>query len=183
MTDEDSYLLTCLIEEAAEVIQAASKIKRFGPRGDEGSFNHEKLHGELGDLKASAALLVVRGFLEPSLVTQYAQLRIRKLSMVAPAISTETLTAGAQLLQRSLLEQNLVESLRAYREAVGVFLSSGGHVEDVQELQRAVHVIEAGPVIIAGLQAGPTRAAGQLDAAARDGQTLPHEQESEGVAR
>lgn len=55
---EHDYLLGCLQEECAEVIQAISKIKRFGPdeiqpapKGN-GKTNKEKLINELYDIFA-----------------------------------------------------------------------------------------------------------------------------------
>lgn len=56
---ETDYLLTCLMEEAAEVIQAAAKCIRFGFRnGYPGHvWNNEKLAQEIGDLLGIVAML------------------------------------------------------------------------------------------------------------------------------
>ncbi|WOF75136.1 hypothetical protein QMT40_002799 [Parvibaculaceae bacterium PLY_AMNH_Bact1] len=60
MVSREEYLLTCLSEEAAEVIQRASKAIRFGLDSTEPAQTHtnrERLCGELTDLLAIVAML------------------------------------------------------------------------------------------------------------------------------
>jgi len=74
LTDYDLELLGILQEECAEVIQAVSKLRRFGLRGhsllDEGRVeNRQLLARELGDVSAVIKLLKVRSklFTQPEI--------------------------------------------------------------------------------------------------------------------
>lgn len=62
------YLLICLMEEAAEVQQRASKALRFGldeiQPGQELS-NEQRLIGEMHDFAAVASMLAVEGIVKP----------------------------------------------------------------------------------------------------------------------
>jgi len=60
LTDYERELLTILAEEAAEVIQAATKLIRFGKENhpDTGKSNSEMLGLELGDLIYVADLVI-----------------------------------------------------------------------------------------------------------------------------
>lgn len=67
--DKIQYLLDKLQEEAAEVIQAVSKIRRFGPDNhhpDRKETNLQELHGELEDLLALIAALEYQQFIDLS---------------------------------------------------------------------------------------------------------------------
>lgn len=58
------YLLSCLIEECAEVIQRATKAQRFGleeVQPDQPLTNQERLAAEFVDLLGVAALLIEEG--------------------------------------------------------------------------------------------------------------------------
>lgn len=60
--NQEEYLLTCLAEECAEVIQAVAKIQRFGPKEKNPALptspnNREQLLLELNDIFAVADLL------------------------------------------------------------------------------------------------------------------------------
>jgi len=60
MISREEYLLTCLSEEASEIIQRASKVIRFGFDGIEQGqrlTNRERLRAELTDLLALVAML------------------------------------------------------------------------------------------------------------------------------
>lgn len=65
----DEYLLSCLAEEAAEIIQATMKAERFGlddihpKRGN--NTNRECISIEIDDLIAVADLLRERGVIRP----------------------------------------------------------------------------------------------------------------------
>ncbi len=64
LSKETEERLNLLQEECAEVIQAASKIKRFGfdnthPRNKEGPTNKEHLEEEVGGLCAILTLLAI----------------------------------------------------------------------------------------------------------------------------
>ncbi len=52
LTDYERELLVCVMEECAEIIQAASKLVRFGKENcpDNGVSNTETLSAEVGDL-------------------------------------------------------------------------------------------------------------------------------------
>ena len=59
MNDKNIHLTICLSEEASEVIQAASKILRFGNTAE----NQRQLIAELNDLAAVVDLLQDNGVL------------------------------------------------------------------------------------------------------------------------
>jgi NTP pyrophosphatase (non-canonical NTP hydrolase) len=62
------YLLDKLQEEAAEVIQAVSKIRRFGPHQhhpDRTTTNLQELTGELEDLQAIILALTELQYFDP----------------------------------------------------------------------------------------------------------------------
>lgn len=66
LSDSELERLDILIEEAAEVIQIASKIKRHGyesrnPLVSESLTNREYLEKELGDLKCAKDLMIRAG--------------------------------------------------------------------------------------------------------------------------
>jgi len=66
LTKAEEERLNLLQEECAEIIQAVSKIKRFGfdskkPRDPDGPNNKEHLETELGGLAAVLDLMIVAG--------------------------------------------------------------------------------------------------------------------------
>lgn len=66
--DRVQYLLDKLQEEAAEVIQAVSKIRRFGPHNhhpDRDQTNLQELTGELEDFQAIVIALEATKYLDP----------------------------------------------------------------------------------------------------------------------
>jgi hypothetical protein len=76
--------LVILQEEAAEVIQAISKIHRFGidnhcPITGESSL--ETLHKELGDLQCMIDLCIEQSIINPHRLQQYAQAKREKLKL------------------------------------------------------------------------------------------------------
>ena len=68
-------ILTILQEEAAEVIQVASKIHRFGHHPD----NMKKLAQELGDLQCMIDLCIEHQFVDEARIQLYAQEKRQKL--------------------------------------------------------------------------------------------------------
>lgn len=63
LIDDKPYLLTCLNEEAAEIIQDGCKAQRFGLDSDyAGEKNSDKLITELNQLVAVADLLFPEGW-------------------------------------------------------------------------------------------------------------------------
>jgi hypothetical protein len=76
--------LVILQEEAAEVIQAISKIHRFGidnhcPITGESSL--ETLHKELGDLQCMIDLCVEQGIIKPLRLQHYVRAKREKLKL------------------------------------------------------------------------------------------------------
>jgi hypothetical protein len=76
--------LVILQEEAAEVIQAISKIHRFGidnhcPITGESSL--ETLHKELGDLQCMIDLCIDQGIVIPARIRYYSQAKREKLKL------------------------------------------------------------------------------------------------------
>lgn len=63
LTTAQEERLTLLIEECAEVIQAASKIKRFGyfSNYNGGITNLQSLQDELGDLRLITTVMIEKG--------------------------------------------------------------------------------------------------------------------------
>jgi len=68
-------ILTILQEEAAEVIQIASKIHRFGYHPD----NIKRLEQELGDLQCMIDLCIEHQFVDEARLQLYAQDKRQKL--------------------------------------------------------------------------------------------------------
>lgn len=64
MSNDNNEVMDILQEEAAEVIQAVSKIRRFGfdnKKHDQGQTNREHLEEELGDMLAMIDILMHTG--------------------------------------------------------------------------------------------------------------------------
>lgn len=73
-------ILSITIEESAEVIQAISKIFRFGiDTSWKGETNREHLEEEIGDLKALITLLEQNGVINKDKVDEAAAAKIVKL--------------------------------------------------------------------------------------------------------
>lgn len=84
VTEADRELLIILMEEAAEVTQACSKILRFGWEGttttdDSGLTNRNHLAVELGDLAAVGNLLRVDGRLDITLIRDATTKKLKKM--------------------------------------------------------------------------------------------------------
>ncbi len=74
--------INILQEECAEVIQAVSKIHRFGLDGDKPNTtqtNREHLEEELGDMLAMVDILSENGIIDYSKVEHYKRAKIDKL--------------------------------------------------------------------------------------------------------
>ena len=82
MAEKNQYLLDKLQEEAAEIIQAVSKIRRFGPHNhhpDRQTTNLQELVGELEDFQAIVWALEEIQYLDPkpqttNIIKKYQQL-------------------------------------------------------------------------------------------------------------
>ncbi len=81
LTDHERELLVCLMEEAAEVIQAASKLVRFGKenRPDTGVSNSAALSAEVGDLLAVLERLVKAELIRPDVISEGADRKSARL--------------------------------------------------------------------------------------------------------
>jgi NTP pyrophosphatase (non-canonical NTP hydrolase) len=69
-----------LIEECAEVIQAVSKVKRFGIDSVDET-NRDRLEQEIGDLLTMIDLLYVKGIINEKNVLEAQQRKISKLKL------------------------------------------------------------------------------------------------------
>jgi len=84
MHDKIQEILNITQEEAAEVIQVISKMKRFGIgasylRSDGPSTNTDALNGEVGDLLLMIDLLQLHGILDPIKIEEAKRNKIEKL--------------------------------------------------------------------------------------------------------
>ena len=80
MDPQRHEILSITIEESAEVIQAISKIFRFGiDTSWKGETNREHLEEEIGDLKALITLLEQNGVINKDKVDEAAAAKIVKL--------------------------------------------------------------------------------------------------------
>lgn len=75
--------LDILQEEAAEIIQIISKIKRFGfystyPQDDTSNLSH--LHQEIGDLQAMVDVLIDQGYIDITDLSHRRELKLNKLA-------------------------------------------------------------------------------------------------------
>ena len=68
--------LTILSEECAEVVQANSKLIRFGPYDDE---NIKELEKELGDVMAMVLILDYYGYVKLSNIQEQIEPKLKKL--------------------------------------------------------------------------------------------------------
>lgn len=78
----DAEVLDILIEEAAEVIQRVTKMKRFGieeVQPGQDLTNAERLSQELGDLMGTMQLAVERGLVSPTVLENQIPIKISKL--------------------------------------------------------------------------------------------------------
>jgi NTP pyrophosphatase (non-canonical NTP hydrolase) len=80
ITDKQSEIMDISQEECAEVIQAISKIRRFGLDSEHnGVTNKEHLEEEVGDLMCMLNLLDEFGLVDWTLVSLHAQNKRKKL--------------------------------------------------------------------------------------------------------
>lgn len=83
ITPEESEICNILLEESAEVIQAVSKVFRFGwdsCHPDKPNFtNKEHLTEELGDLLCMVKILVDKGIIDELMLATAAQYKMTKL--------------------------------------------------------------------------------------------------------
>lgn len=82
LTPAEDERLTLLIEECAEVIQAATKIQRHGYEGtypDSGETNRAALERELGDLQWAITHLVRRGDVKSHVIIKASSDKARRV--------------------------------------------------------------------------------------------------------
>ena len=82
LTDYERELLTILVEEAAEIIQAATKLLRFGKenRPDTGVSNSEVLSMETGELLHVTDLVVDAGLMHMRMIDNGRRRKIERLA-------------------------------------------------------------------------------------------------------
>jgi NTP pyrophosphatase (non-canonical NTP hydrolase) len=87
LTPAETELLTILAEEAAEVVQATTKILRFGPTGEtypDGTTKLNKLIEEWADMRATIELIMACPNLsEPFAFAQWNRLMAKKSERIA----------------------------------------------------------------------------------------------------
>ena len=80
MNNQDHEILSITQEECSEVIQAISKIFRFGLDTEwKGETNRQHLEEEVGDLQAMMTLLISNGIISQEKVDFHSQNKIKKL--------------------------------------------------------------------------------------------------------
>lgn len=72
--NDDDLTLTITSEECAELIQAITKVKRYGFRDD----YEDNLHEEVADVLICIAELVCLGYLDIDRVAEYQELKIER---------------------------------------------------------------------------------------------------------
>ena len=81
MDNQISEIFDILQEECAEVVQAVSKIRRFGlDESYKGISNREHLEEELGDLQCMISLLIKNGIVNESNMIKHAMKKRDKLA-------------------------------------------------------------------------------------------------------
>lgn len=81
MNKREQELYGILQEEAAEVIQAVSKMNRFGKVAERGDKNKEALDQEIGDFIGVLKLLHDEGYLDGDKLIKAAEKKIKKLDV------------------------------------------------------------------------------------------------------
>jgi len=93
LTEKQDEILTILIEECAEVIQAATKIKRFGldsnNQGINEHDNHIHMSMEVGDLMAMIKLSEDNGIIDSQTVRNSATQKLYKLDKFSTYIKSK----------------------------------------------------------------------------------------------
>lgn len=80
MNDQEHEILSITQEECSEVIQAVSKIFRFGLDTEwKGESNREHLEEEVGDLQAMIHLMIQSGLVNEHKVADAANKKLEKL--------------------------------------------------------------------------------------------------------
>ena len=108
--DSATELLTILQEECAEVIQEASKIKRFGQTSE----NINRLTKEVGDLVCMIELLQEWEVVSYSGVEDARQEKLQKLKIWSNLLLNENETMTRKQAQQS--DCNTIEEMIEYQE-------------------------------------------------------------------
>lgn len=98
LTDYERELLVIMMEECAEVTQAASKLLRFGKknRPDTGVSNSLVLAGELGDLAAVISMVEHSGLVESEQVVAASILKRGRLEYFMQNAAANLVATGKQ---------------------------------------------------------------------------------------
>lgn len=81
-------ILNLLQEESAEIIQIASKIRRWGMDSEwNGITNKDNLETEIGDLLCIVKILSDNGMIDVDHVEYYAKEKVNKLKVWAPNLA------------------------------------------------------------------------------------------------
>jgi NTP pyrophosphatase (non-canonical NTP hydrolase) len=98
MNESNNQIMDILQEEAAEVIQAVSKVRRFGmdnAKHGEGPTNREHLEEELGDMLAMIDILMEMDFVSWGNVNAAKRKKIEKLKKWSTIYESENLEKAA----------------------------------------------------------------------------------------
>ena len=88
-TEHFAEVLNILQEEAAEIIQGASKVKRFGLDNSYGKAvsNRENLEEEIGDFLCIVKILTANGILDMSNIEKSINAKEEKLAKWSPTLT------------------------------------------------------------------------------------------------
>lgn len=80
MNSVETEIMEIAQEECAEIVQAISKVKRFGLMTEHnGKTNQAHLEEEVGDLQCMISLMVEKGLIDPVAVLEAKERKLLKL--------------------------------------------------------------------------------------------------------
>lgn len=80
MNSVESEIMDIAQEECAEIVQAISKVRRFGLMTEhKGKTNQAHLEEEIGDLQCMIGLMVEKGMVDPVAILEAKERKLMKL--------------------------------------------------------------------------------------------------------